>query len=133
MSESDTLIRARREPDGTYVQILQDGTTRPLVGETDWAHFDALTEAEIEANALSDPDNPPATEEELARMKRVPDPKAIRRRLSLSQEEFATRFHVPLGTLRDWEQGRATPDTTARTLLRVIDANPEAVIQALAS
>lgn len=90
-----------------------------------------MTEEEVEANAASDPDNPPISDEDLARMRRVPNPREIRQRLHLSQEQFAAEFHVPLGTLRDWEQGRSTPDTTARTLLRVIEHNPEAVAQAL--
>ncbi|MBW3631954.1 MAG: helix-turn-helix domain-containing protein [Chloroflexi bacterium] len=91
-----------------------------------------MTEEEIEANALSDPDNPPLTPEELARMRRVPDPRRIRERLKLTQEQFAARFEVPLGTLRDWEQGVSYPDSAAKTLLRVIDKDPEAVINALA-
>jgi len=49
----------------------------------------------------------------------------------LSQEQFASRFGVPLGTLRDWEQGVSAPDTAARTLLRVIEHDPEAVLRAL--
>ena len=128
---SDDTIRARRLPDGTLVQLLPDGSTRQLESRTDWARLEAMTEAEIEANALGDPDNPPLTPAELARLKPVPNPKRIRQRLRMTQEQFAARFQVPLGTLRDWEQGARTPDSAARTLLRVIDKNPEAVIQAL--
>jgi len=62
----------------------------------------------------------------------VPDPRAIRRRLGLTQEQFAARFGVALGALRDWEQGVHAPDRTARTLPRVIDQNPEAVARVLA-
>lgn len=130
MSERDT-IRARRLPDGSLVQVLPDGTTRPLASRTNWARFDAMTEAEVEANALSDPDNPPMTAEQLARMRPVPNPREIRQRLHLTQEQFAARFHVALGTLRDWEQGVRTPDSTARAFLRVIDRNPQAVLDAL--
>jgi putative transcriptional regulator len=57
----------------------------------------------------------------------------MRRALGLSQEEFAARFHIPLGTLRDWEQGRKEPDTAARAYLRVIGHNPDAVTAALAA
>lgn len=91
-----------------------------------------MTEEEIEANALSDPDNPPLTPTALARMRRVPDPRRIRERLTLTQEQFAEKFEIPLGTLRDWEQGVSYPDSAARTLLRVIEQDPEAVIKALA-
>ncbi len=48
------------------------------------------------------------------RMKSTLRLKIIRRALGLSEEEFAVRFHIPIGTLRDWEQGRAEPDQAAR-------------------
>jgi putative transcriptional regulator len=132
MSENDT-IRARRLPDGSVVQVMEDGSTRPLEDRTDWARVDAMTEEEIEANALADPDNPPLTAEQLARMQPVPNPKQIRQRLRMTQEQFAARFHLRVGTVRDWEQGLKEPDSAAKTLLRVIDKNPEAVIRALES
>ncbi len=83
------------------------------------------------AAALSDPDAQPLTPEDLTRMTRTPQVRIIRRALGLSQEEFANRFHIPLGTLRDWEQGRKEPDTAARAYLRVIGHNPAAVTEAL--
>jgi putative transcriptional regulator len=64
-------------------------------------------------------------------MKRTPQARIIRRGLGLSQEEFAARFHFPLGALRDREQGRKDPDTAARAYLRVIGHNPAAVTEAL--
>ncbi|MFT4041175.1 MAG: hypothetical protein QM692_23540 [Thermomicrobiales bacterium] len=79
-------MQARRLPDGSIVQVMPDGTTRPLEDRTDWARLAAMTEEEIEANALADPDNPPLTPDELARMRRVPDPAAIRVQLGLTQE-----------------------------------------------
>ena len=57
--------------------------------------------------------------------------KVIRRALGLSQEEFAARFHIPVGTLRDWEQSRKEPDAAARAYLTVIARNPKAVSEAL--
>lgn len=131
MSETDT-IRARRLPDGTLVLTSADGSPQPGGDPTDWGRVDAMTEDEVTANAASDPDNPPLTPEELARMRPVPSPKAIRQRLRLSQEEFASRFGVSLGALRDWERGASVPDGAARTLLRVIETNPDAVREALA-
>lgn len=59
------------------------------------------------------------------------DPKAIRRKLGLSQAEFAARFLINLRTLQDWEQRRVTPDGAARVLLAVIAKEPEAVRRAL--
>lgn len=128
----DSMIRVRKADDGSFVQILPDGSTVPIEDRTDWARLDAMTDEEIEANALSDPDNPPLTAEELSHMRRIPNPREIRARLNLTQEQFAERFHLRLGTLRDWEQGKKAPDSAARVLLRVIDRNPEAVDQALA-
>jgi putative transcriptional regulator len=90
-----------------------------------------MTPAEIEAAARSDPDAKPFSAVELARMKHTPRAKLIRRALGLTQEEFAARFQIPLGTLRDWEQGAAEPDQAARTYLRVIARDPEAVSRAL--
>ena len=68
----------------------------------------------------SDPDNPPLSQADLRRMKPVPRVKTIRRALSLTQEQFAERFSIPLGTLRDWEQGRSEPDQPARAYLEAI-------------
>lgn len=90
-----------------------------------------MTPEEIEAAALSDPDAQPFTAAQLARMKHTPRAKLIRRALRLTQAEFAERFRIPLGTLRDWEQGAAEPDQAARAYLTVIAHNPEAVAEAL--
>jgi len=92
-----------------------------------------MSEEEIHAAALSDPDAQPLTAEDFKRMKRTPRAKIIRRALRLSQEEFSARFHIPLGTLRDWEQGRKDPDAAARAYLVVIGRNPDAVTEALRS
>lgn len=128
----DNMISVTKAADGRFVQILPDGSTRPIEDRTDWPRLDAMTDEEIESNALGDPDNPPLTDAELGRMRRVPNPREIRTRLNLTQEQFAERFQLRLGTIRDWEQGKKAPDSAARALLRVIDRNPEAVDRALA-
>lgn len=119
MNDSDMVTAPLDwDKDGTPVvrtsegQEVRPGTSLPR------AAF--LTDEEVEANALSDPDNPTLTDEQLARMR-------------LTQERFAARFGIPLGTLRDWEQERSQPDTTARTLLCVIVPAPEAVAEAVAA
>ena len=101
--------------------------------KTDWTALDALTAEEKHMAALSDPDAQPITKEKWSRMKQVPRAKTLRRALGLSQEEFAARFHIPIGTLRDWEQGRAEPDQAARAYLTVIARDPEAVHRALSA
>jgi putative transcriptional regulator len=133
MSEGRT-IRARRLKAGTLVEVLPDGTMRPFPpDESDWAALRQMTEEEIDAAALTDPDNPPRTPEREKHLKRVPQVKVMRRALRLTQEEFAQRFHIPLGTLRDWEQGKTQPDQAARAYLRVIARNPKAVLEALSA
>jgi putative transcriptional regulator len=59
--------------------------------------------------------------------------KAVRKRLGMTQPEFAARFGIPVGTLRDWEQKRRRPEGPARVLLTVIDREPEAVKRALSA
>jgi putative transcriptional regulator len=96
-------------------------------GRTDWERVRAMTDEEVVGAALSDPDAAPLTAEELARMRRVPDVKALRTRLGMTQEQFAGTYRLPLGTVRDWEQGRTRPDAPALTLLAVIEREPEMV------
>jgi putative transcriptional regulator len=59
------------------------------------------------------------------------DTRAIRRKLKLTQKEFAARYRIPVATLRDWEQGRRVPDAPARALIAAIRAEPEAIRRAL--
>ena len=91
-----------------------------------------MSDEEVTAAALSDPDARPMTPEQLRTARRVPRPKTLRRALDMTQEEFAARYHIPLGTLRDWEQGRCEPDQPARAYLTVIAHEPERVERALA-
>ncbi len=97
----------------------------------DWTLADAMSAEQIHAAALADPDAQPITPEREALMQRTPQVRVIRRALGLSQEDFAAQFQIPLGTLRDWEQGRKEPDAAARAYLRVIGRNPRAVNEAL--
>lgn len=91
-----------------------------------------MSDKAAEAAAHSDPDNPPRSATELEAMPRVSRAKVIRRALGLTQEEFSDRYKIPLGTLRDWEQGRSMPDQPAQAFLRVIAIEPEATAKALA-
>jgi putative transcriptional regulator len=113
---------------------MNDASTMKKTAKTskhDWKRFDAMTETQRHTAALKDPDARPLRPTDMKRMKRTPQVKIIRRALGLSQEEFATRFQIPLGTLRDWEQSRKEPDAAARAYLIVIARNPVAVSEAL--
>lgn len=104
---------------------------RPKREPTDWSRFDAMTAEERSRAAAADPDARPLTEADLDRMKRTPQVKVVRRALGLTQEDFAARYHIPIGTLRDWEQGRVEPDQAARAYITVIAREPETVRAAL--
>lgn len=133
MQNEERIVRARLLDDGTMVRVHPDGTTTPITEtQTDWARLEAMTEEEIEANALADPDNPPWTDEELADAWSPAEARRVRMRLNMTQEQFSRQFRIPLGTLRDWERGASVPDASARTLLRIIAREPEAALRALA-
>jgi putative transcriptional regulator len=110
---------------------MSDADTTTKIAKHDWSRADAMTDEDIHEAATKDPDARPITDAEFARARRVPRTKALRRSLDLTQEEFAARYQIPLGTLRDWEQGRAEPDQPARAYLKAIAGNPDAVEQAL--
>ena len=129
MRKNNTIV-AKRQNDGTLVQLLPDCSTKLLEDKTDWARLRAMTDEEVTA-ALSDPDAQPLTPELLRNARRVPRTRTIRRALSMTQEEFAMRFHIPIGTLRDWEQGRCEPEQPARAYLTIIAHDPEGVKRAL--
>ena len=90
-----------------------------------------MTDEERHIAALSDPDAQPLSPERLARFKRAALAKRIRLRLAMTQQDFADRFHIPVGTLRDWEQHRSEPDKTALAYLRVIERDHQSVLRAL--
>jgi putative transcriptional regulator len=124
---SKTTTTAKIRSDGTAVEVFEDGREKPL----STMPMRPMTEEEIAAAAAADPDARPMTPEQMQAARRVPRIKALRRALGMTQEEFAARYHIPLGTLRDWEQGRAEPDQTARAYLKAIAGDPVAVLHAL--
>ena len=98
------------------------------IDDTDWRAVDAPTDAEIARVVAGDPASAPILADAATAAAIV---RTVRKRLGLSQAEFAARFHVPVGTLRDWEQNRRRPDAPALAYLRVIAREPEIVAKAL--
>ncbi len=135
MTRQDDTVRVRRLNDGAWVEELSDGTRIPMRrGDTDWAGLAAMTEEDAEYNALMDPDEEPfLTAEDREKIKKLPDPKRIRKKLKLTQVEFSQRYEIPLGTLRDWERRARFPDSAARAYLRVISQDPERIAELLAA
>lgn len=80
---------------------------------------DAIAHAKGEANATSE--HQPETI----------NVKAIREKTGMSQQHFCATFGISLGTLRHWEQGLRAPRGPARVLLKVVEKNPQAVIEAI--
>jgi putative transcriptional regulator len=125
MSKTTTIAKMRRE--GGLVRVKPDGTKEAL--ET--PSMAPMTTPEIEAAAARDGENQPLTDARPGQLRRVPRVKTLRRALALTQEEFAARYRIPLGTLRDWEQGRSEPDQPAKAYLTVIARDPKGVERAL--
>ena len=96
-------------------------------GQVDRARLDATTEADIRQQMLEDGENPDTEQP----FERPVLPQAVRKRLGLTQVAFAALLRVPVATLRNWEQDRFVMEPAARTLLRVIDREPEAALRAL--
>ncbi len=63
----------------------------------------------------------------------VPDVRSLREQLHMSQQEFARAYHIPLPTLKGWEQGRRQPDATAAAFLNVISRLPKETEAALSA
>lgn len=103
----------------------------PALSEAERARLDVMTDAEITAAALTDPDNLPLSADELARIEAASVVRRVRARTGLSQQRFAARYHINVGRLRDLEQGRTKADSALLAYLAVIDREPEAVGRAL--
>lgn len=118
-----TTVRTRLTPDGTLVRILPDGSIAPVGAHVDEAKLDATTDTDIARHIAEDAAE--AISEAAAYARRV------RRKVGLSQAGFARRIGVPVDTVRNWEQGKRTPQGPARALLRLIDRAPELALTAL--
>jgi putative transcriptional regulator len=126
--KDEPIIVRRRKTDRKLVRVLPGGREKVL---PDPGPLPRRSDTAIKAAALSDPDNKPRTPQREKKLRRIPQVRVMRKALGLTQEEFAAHFHIPLGTLRDWEQGKSKPDTCARAYLKVIARNPQAVTEAL--
>jgi len=96
---------------------------------TDWAAVDAMTEVDIQTGIDADLDAASITDQDIesGRVRPIVNVKRLREGLGLTQEEFAERYHIPVGTLRDWEQRRKRPDAPARAYLEVIARDPQGI------
>ncbi len=114
------------------IETLEDLKNLPS-GGTDWDALRAMTDEEVERRALDDSDAQPMKSHELTRMRRIPDVRRIREGLGLTQQQFADRYMLSIGAVRDWEQRRRLPLGPAIGLLYAIAASPDVVARAIAA
>jgi len=98
---------------------------------TNWAAVEAITDDQIAAAVMDDPDAAPIPVHATTGLTPIVNVKKLRERLGLTQEAFAAAYRIPIGTLRDWEQRRKLPDAPARAYLTVIARNPQGVAELL--
>jgi putative transcriptional regulator len=102
------MMRVRLKADGRIVEILPDGSERPITA----------------------PAGMPAGNGRNGRQDSV-YARGVRARTKLTQAEFAKRIGVPIETVRNWEQGKRSPRGPARALLKVIDGAPDVAFAVL--
>jgi putative transcriptional regulator len=102
---------------------------RKLKPRIDRARIDATTETDIRRQMREDGQE----DADLAGFSPVIPPQLLRKRLGMTQAEFARALRIPLSTLRNWEQGRVLPDPAARSLLAIVARSPKAALRALAA
>ena len=98
-------------------------------GRVDRGKVEATTEDETRRHMVEDgldPDNP------LRGMRALVSVAALRHRVGMSQDKFATALRIPAATLRNWEQGRTLPDPAAQALLALVADDPERAFKVLA-
>jgi putative transcriptional regulator len=103
------MMRVRLKADGRIVEILPDGSERPLLPAATAPN--AANGFQQESDAVY--------------------AKGVRARTKLTQAEFAARIDVPIETVRNWEQGKRSPRGPARALLKVIDKAPQVAFAVL--
>lgn len=95
--------------------------------DVDLARIDATSEQDIRRQMREEGFDP----DEILRDEDIIAPAVIRKRLGMSQRQFADAIHVPVATLQNWEQGRTLMDPSARSLMIILAREPEAALRAL--
>jgi putative transcriptional regulator len=114
------MMRVRLKADGRVVEILSDGSERPLPADAAWL---AGTPGSRTARRVSSV-VPERVDAGYARR--------VRAQVHLTQAEFAARIGVPIETVRNWEQGKRQPRGPARALLKLLDQAPDVAFAVLA-
>jgi putative transcriptional regulator len=96
--------------------------------DVDWDKVRATTDEDITRQIAEEADTAPEVT-----LDNLIAPKNLRRRLGMTQEQFAEALGIPVATLRNWEQGRNAIDPAARSLLILIARDPEGTLAVLAA
>jgi putative transcriptional regulator len=120
------MMRVRLKADGRIVEILPDGSERPIAAPAPQPRLapDAPALAPAAPAAATNAAAPPAIDD-------AAYAKGVRARTRLTQAQFAARIGVPIETVRNWEQGKRSPRGPARALLKLIDHAPDVAFAAL--
>ncbi|MHB8730799.1 MAG: helix-turn-helix domain-containing protein [bacterium] len=104
-------------------------------GRVDLKRVRSTTDKDVAKWIAEDPDTAPelprGAQVRLTYNPPLPDVKGLRKKLGLTQADFAKHFGLSRRTIEQWEQGRAVPDRPARILLVVIESDPRAVERAV--
>lgn len=114
------------------VKATLDRKNLPRLTSATKSRLGRMSDAELTANALAEPDNPPLTESELERVAAARAVQRARAATGLSQSAFAKRFRINAARLKDWEQGRTIPDSASLAYLKVIEREQKVVERVLA-
>jgi len=110
------MLRVRLKADGRLVEVLPDGSERPI----------RASDGQPLAGRAPD-----GTQSANGRVNEAAYARNVRGQTGLSQTAFAARIGVPVETVRNWEQGKRSPRGPARALLKVIEQAPDAAFAAL--
>jgi putative transcriptional regulator len=124
-----TNIRAAPASHPSGVIQVTRAIAQAALRDTDWSALDAMTDTHITRQVKSNPDAAPLLTEAETFAGLV---RATRRRTGLPQAVFAEVYRIPVGTLRDWEQGRRVPDKPGLALLHAIQTDPATMRRLLA-
>jgi putative transcriptional regulator len=119
----------------TVVRSLKEALERG--GRVDPTRLRQITDHDIDRMIADDPDTAPVADD-LPAWRRVYHPppadvKVIRRRLGLSQAEFAKLLGFSVRTVQQWERGETVPDRPTRILLKLIERSPDALADIVAT
>jgi putative transcriptional regulator len=95
--------------------------------DVDWTKIDATNEDDIRRHMIEDGEDPDADYP----LEKSFSPHVIRKRIGMTQEQFASALGIPVATLRNWEQGRNMIDPAARALLLLVARDPQGTLAAL--